>query len=137
MTKTLCNCFVRWSKPGIFDRIFASALSPRHIGRATGGLNSKLHAMGDDNGKPLILPPSKGQMNDCTVQKRVYTISCQKSLLSLIRQGFALWIALCFTETLRADVAGRPREPVGPMVAMTRYDALKLTERKELERLVG
>ena len=77
--KTLYNRFVRWSKAGVFDRIFQAlaaestatgtlmidsthrgahrsqpaqkgALS-RCIGRTRGGLSSKLHADGD--GKPI------------------------------------------------------------------------------------
>ena len=37
---------------------------PRCIGRTKGGLNSKLHAVCDENGKPLILLLSEGQMSD-------------------------------------------------------------------------
>ena len=37
--------------------------SPR-IGRTKGGLNSKLHAVTDGNGNPLILLLSEGQMSD-------------------------------------------------------------------------
>ena len=37
---------------------------PRRIGRTKGGLNSKLHAVTDGDGKPLILLLSEGQMSD-------------------------------------------------------------------------
>jgi len=37
---------------------------PRRIGRTKGGLNSKLHAVCDGTGKPIILLLSEGQMND-------------------------------------------------------------------------
>ena len=37
---------------------------PRHIGRTKGGLNSKLHADCDGDGKPLVLLLSEGQMSD-------------------------------------------------------------------------
>jgi transposase len=37
---------------------------PRRIGRTKGGLNSKLHAVTDQDGKPLILLLSEGQMSD-------------------------------------------------------------------------
>jgi hypothetical protein len=82
--KTLYNRFVRWSRMGIFDRIFANLAaegdppgrvmidsthlkshrtaasllkkgdSPRLIGRTKGGLNSKLYAVCDGAGRPVI-----------------------------------------------------------------------------------
>ena len=36
----------------------------RRIGRTKGGLNSKLHAVCDGQGRPLILLLSEGQMSD-------------------------------------------------------------------------
>ena len=87
--KTLYNRFVRWSRMGIFDRIFANLAaesgppdrvmidsthlkshrtsaslhkkrdSPRLIGRTKGGLNSKLHAVCDGAGRPVILQKDK------------------------------------------------------------------------------
>ncbi|MEK8095485.1 IS5 family transposase [Methylocystis sp. IM3] len=91
--KTLYNRFIRWSRLGVFDRIFAAlaaegpkperimidsthqsashsgeplkkgALS-RCIGRTKGGLNSKLHVVCDDGGKPLAMLLTEGQMSD-------------------------------------------------------------------------
>ena len=40
------------------------ACAPRRIGRIKGDLNSKLHAVCDGNGRPLILLLSEGQMSD-------------------------------------------------------------------------
>ena len=37
---------------------------PRRIGRTKGGLNSKLHAVCDGQGRPIILFPTEGQMSD-------------------------------------------------------------------------
>jgi transposase len=37
---------------------------PRRIGRTKGGLNSKLHAVCDGRGRPLIMLLSEGQMSD-------------------------------------------------------------------------
>lgn len=37
---------------------------PRRIGRTKGGLNSKLHAVCDGHGRPIILLLSEGQMSD-------------------------------------------------------------------------
>jgi transposase len=92
--KTLYNRFVRWSRMGIFDRIFANLAAksgppdrvmidsthlkahrtatsllkkgavPRRIGRTKGGLNSKLHAVCDGEGRPLVMLLSEGQMSD-------------------------------------------------------------------------
>src|SRR5438067_13591508 len=39
---------------------------PCRIGRTKGGLNSKLHAVCDGGGKPLVLMLSEGQMSDHT-----------------------------------------------------------------------
>ncbi len=36
----------------------------RRIGRTKGGLNSKLHAVCDDDGRPIILLLPEGQMSD-------------------------------------------------------------------------
>ncbi|MFG1395204.1 IS5 family transposase [Xanthobacter agilis] len=92
--KTLYNRFIRWSRLGVFDRIFASlagegsrperimidathlkahrtaasllkkGLFPRRIGRTKGGLNSKLHTVCDGEGRPIIMLLSEGQMSD-------------------------------------------------------------------------
>ena len=92
--KTLYNRFVRWSRMGIFHRILACLAaeggppdllmidsthlkvhrtaasllkggdSPRCIGRTKGGLNSKLHAVCDGTGRPIILLLTEGQMSD-------------------------------------------------------------------------
>ena len=92
--KTLYNRFIRWSRLGVFDRIFAALAAqgpkpervmieldpsegasncgepskkgvvPRRIGRTKGGLNSKLHVVCDGAGKPLAMLLTEGQMSD-------------------------------------------------------------------------
>ncbi|WP_420606523.1 IS5 family transposase [Novosphingopyxis sp.] len=92
--KTIYNRFIRWSRMGVFNKIFAGLAAkagkpdqlmidathlkahrtaasllkkgavPRRIGRTRGGLNSKLHAVCDGLGRPLILLLSEGQMSD-------------------------------------------------------------------------
>jgi transposase len=92
--KTLYNRFVRWSRMGVFNRIFAALAGragiperlmmdathlkahrtaaslhkkgdvSRCIGRTKGGLNSKLHAVCEGAGKPVALLLSEGQMSD-------------------------------------------------------------------------
>ncbi len=44
--------------------IISLPLNPRRIGRTKGGLNSKLHAVTDGDGKPLIMLLTEGQMSD-------------------------------------------------------------------------
>src|SRR3546814_11546275 len=43
---------------------------PRRIGRTKGGLNSKLHAVCDGHGRPLIMLLSEGQMSDYRSDER-------------------------------------------------------------------
>ena len=92
--KTIYNRFVRWSRLGVFNKIFAELARkgrqtgadhdrrhpsegaphrckpfkkgpvPRRIGRTKGGLNSKLHAVCDSGGRPLVMLLSEGQMSD-------------------------------------------------------------------------
>ena len=38
--------------------------APRRIGRTKGGLNSKLHAVCDGLGRPVVMLLSEGQMSD-------------------------------------------------------------------------
>jgi len=92
--KTFYNRFIRWSRLGVFDRIFAAlagegpkperimidsthlkahrtaasllkkGVLSRCIGRTKGGLNSKLHVVCDGAGKPLVMLLTEGQMSD-------------------------------------------------------------------------
>nr|WP_194300416.1 IS5 family transposase [Acetobacter farinalis] len=92
--KTLYNRFIRWSRLGVFDWIFVAlteqagrskrpmidathlkahrtaafllkkGLFPRYIERTKGGLNSKLHAMCDGQGRPIRLHLTAGQVSD-------------------------------------------------------------------------
>lgn len=72
--KTFYNRFVRWSRLGVFDRIFVALARaagepdvidvPRRIGRTKGGLNSKLHTVCDGQGRPVVMLLSEGQISD-------------------------------------------------------------------------
>ena len=94
--KTLYNGFVRWSRLGVFNRIFASLAArageperlmidathlkahrtaasrpekgalPRRTGRTRGGLNSKLHAVCDGKGRLVVLLLTDGRMSGHT-----------------------------------------------------------------------
>ena len=45
---------------------------PRHIGRTKGGLNSKLHAVVNDDGKPVVMALTAGQTSDHIGAKIMY-----------------------------------------------------------------
>ncbi|MCE2890604.1 MAG: IS5 family transposase [Hyphomonadaceae bacterium] len=92
--KTIYNRFIRWSRLGVFNRIFVELAGqagepdrimidathlkahrtaaslfkrgalPRCIGRTKGGLNSKLHAVCDGEGRPIMMMLTEGQMSD-------------------------------------------------------------------------
>ncbi|MFT9417978.1 IS5 family transposase [Acetobacter sp.] len=89
--KTLYNRFIRWSRLGVFDRIFVAQTEqagcskrliidathlkahrppcskrgfPRHIERTKDGLNSKLHAVCDGVGRPVRFHLTAGQVSD-------------------------------------------------------------------------
>ncbi|WP_370639762.1 IS5 family transposase [Asticcacaulis sp. AND118] len=92
--KTLYNRFMRWSRMGVFNRVFTALASqagdpeqliidathlkahrtaaslpkkrgfPRLLGRTKGGLNSKLHAVTDPRGRPIRLLLTAGQVSD-------------------------------------------------------------------------
>lgn len=92
--KTIYNRFIRWSRLGVFNRIFAERAAkggkpdqliidanasqgapdgskpvkkgalPRRIGRTKGGLNSRLHAVCVGQGRPLVMLLSEGQMGN-------------------------------------------------------------------------
>ena len=97
--KTLYNRFVRWAERGIWERIFSalaggedaprpavhrfnlhqgSSLRRRRkrgalahgIGRTKGGRNTKLHAVCDAKGRPLVLLLTPGNVHDCKVAQR-------------------------------------------------------------------
>jgi transposase len=65
--KIIYNRFVRWSRLGVFNKISKKEAVPKRIGRTKGGLNSKLHAVCDGLGRPLIMLLSEGQMSDYKV----------------------------------------------------------------------
>lgn len=80
--KTLYNRFVRWSRMGVFARIFVELAQPGPDGDmimidsthlkahrtpeslSKGGLNSKLHMVCDGLGRPLTFFLSPGRMSD-------------------------------------------------------------------------
>ena len=54
---------------------------PRHIGRTKGGLNSKLHAVINEQGKPIIMTLTAGQVSDHLGAKIMYPKLPQANVL--------------------------------------------------------
>jgi len=54
---------------------------PRHIGRTKGGLNSKLHAVVNEAGKPVVMALTAGQVSDHIGAKIVYPVRPKASTL--------------------------------------------------------
>lgn len=99
--KTLYNPFVRWSRLGVFDIILSELAGDddpttlqidathikehrtacslvkkgdvhRHIGKTKGGLNSKLYAVVNNDGKPIVMALTAGQVSDHIGAKILY-----------------------------------------------------------------
>lgn len=97
--KTFYNRFVRWAERDIWERIFSALAGgedapdrlfidstcikvhrcagggkggalARGIGRTKGGRNTKLHAVCDAKGRPLVLLLTLGNVHDCKVAQR-------------------------------------------------------------------
>lgn len=143
--KTLYNRFVRWSRMGIFDRIFANLAaesgppdrvmidsthlkahrtaasllkrgdSPRLIGRTKGGLNSKLHAVCDGAGRPVIFLLTEGQMSDHKGAALIYPVLPDAETL-IADKGYD-------SDAFREALAGRGITPCIPPRAKRRLPA--------------
>ena len=61
--KTLRNRFVRWSRMG--GAAQGSGDAKHRWTAGGGGLNSTLHAVCDEHGRPRVMLLSEGQMSDC------------------------------------------------------------------------
>ena len=99
--KTLYNCFRRWTELDVSDRIqqlgskrraarhaddrcdapessphcfepYKRGILPRHMGRTKGGLNTKLHAVCDGEGRPIAMCLTAGQVSDHIGAKILY-----------------------------------------------------------------
>ena len=80
---------------------------PRRIGRTKGGLNSKLHAVCDGRGRPLVMLLSEGQMSDYKGAALMLPALPNKARELLADKGYdADW--------LRAALARRGSPPASP-----------------------
>ena len=135
--KTIYNRFIRWSRLGVFNRIFAAlaakggkpdrlmidathlkahrtaasllkkGMFPDVSGRTKGGLNSKLHAVCDGQGRPRVMLLSEGQMSDYKGA-------------ALMLHALPRAEALLGDGTVRISVCGRAVEHYAAMALMKR-----------------
>ncbi|MEM9429238.1 MAG: IS5 family transposase [Pseudomonadota bacterium] len=161
--KTLYNRFVRWSQAGVFDRIFAElatqstaadtvmidathlkahrtaasgqkGAAPRRIGRTKGGLNSKLHAVCDGDGKPLILLLTEGQISDYEGAKHVFGHLPPNANALIADRGYdADWLRDALDERDITPCIPPRKNRVEPIP----YDANLYKRRNLVERLFG
>ena len=157
--KTLYNRFVRWSGLGVFNEIFASLAAEKvapdtlmidttHLkahrtaasllkkgafGCTKGGLNSKLHAVADGDGKPLMLMLTEGQMSDHTGAKILYpALPPAKTLIA--DKGYD-------SDTFRDALAAKNIEPCIPpksnRIVQLDYDKGLYKLRHRIENMFG
>nr|WP_272210892.1 IS5 family transposase [Marinicella sp. W31]MDC2876807.1 IS5 family transposase [Marinicella sp. W31] len=161
--KTIYNRFIRWSRLGVFNRIFAElaaecgepeqlmidathlkahrtaasllkrGCSPRRIGRTKGGLNSKLHAVCDGHGRPLIMLLSEGQTSDYKGAARMIE-SFPKAKTLLADKGYdADWFREALAERkIKACIPSRANRKV-PIA----HDRKLYQKRHKIENMFG
>ncbi|MEJ0095432.1 MAG: IS5 family transposase [Methylocella sp.] len=159
--KTLYNRFIRWSRLGVFDRIFAAlagegpkperimidathlkahrtaasllkkGLFPAVSGRTKGGLNSKLHVVCDGAGKPLVMLLSEGQMSDHKGARLMLKALPPASMLIADRGYDSNWF--------RAALKARGVEPCIPPTRSRKlpiaYDKTLYRQRHKIENM--
>jgi transposase len=110
---------------------FEKRAVPRFIGRTKGGLNSKLHAVCDGGGKPLVLMLSEGQMSDHKGARLILANLPPASALIADRGYDSNW----FRETL----AKRGCEPCIPSTKSRKiplsYDKALYKQRHKIENM--
>ena len=111
--KTLYNRFQQWTQLGVFDNLqpFGSfwrttryadnrcnplkgsphrveplkrGILPHHIGRTKGGLNIKLHAVCDGEGRPIAMCLTAGQVSDHIGAKTLYPVLPDRGKTTMI-----------------------------------------------------
>ena len=106
---------------------------PRRIGRTRGGLNSKLHAACDGEGKPLILLLSEGQVSDHRGARAMLTTLPEAETLIADRGYDSDWFREALANRgIRPCIPGRKtrKEPV-------EYDRALYKQRNLVERMFG
>jgi len=158
--KTLYNRFIRWSRLGVFDRIFAglAGQGPRperimidathlkaHRTAASllkkgcspsyranqGGLNSKLHTVCDGDRRPIVMLLTEGQMSDHKGARLVLDALPSANHLIADRGYDSAWF--------RAELEARSIQPCLPSSRSRKvpfaYDAALYRQRHKVENL--
>ena len=161
--KTIYNRFVRWSRLGVFNKIFAELARkggkperimidatssegashrrqpfkkgpvPRRIGRTKGGLNSKLHVICDGRGRPLVMLLSEGQMSDYK-GAALMLAALPKADALLADKGYdADWLRAALAEHGLAACIPSKSNRKVPIP----YDAVLYRQRHKIENMFG
>ncbi|MEF2071362.1 IS5 family transposase, partial [Consotaella aegiceratis] len=159
--KTLYNRFIRWSRMGVFDRIFAGlagqgpkperimidathlkahrtaasllkkGMFPRRVGRTKGGLTTKLHTVCDGDGRPIIMLLSEAQMSDHRGARLVLEVLPPAAHLIADRGYDSTWF--------RSELEARGIKPCIPSSRSRKvpftYDAALYRQRHKVETL--
>ena len=106
---------------------------PRRIGRTKGGLNSKLHAVCDGDGKPLILLLTEGQVSDYRGAATVLPALPDAEVLIADRGYDSDWFRDALSELeIEPCIPGRSNRK-----APIPYNADLYKQRNRIERMFG
>lgn len=105
--------------------------SPRCIGRTNGGLNSKLHAVCDGEGRPLVLLLTEGQASDHTGDRIVLGSLPKASCLITDRGYDSNWFRKALAE--RGTTACIP--PTKNRKLPIPYDEMLYRQRHRIENM--
>ncbi len=107
---------------------------PRRIGRTKGGLNSKLHAVCDGNGRPLILCLTEGQMSDHIGAKLTYPALPSHACLMIGDKGYD-------SDEYRAALKAKNITPCIPprkgRILTASFDKTLYRKRHKIENMFG
>ena len=107
---------------------------PRRIGRTKGGLNSKLHAVCDGRGRPLVMLLSEGQMSDYKGAALMLPALPNKARELLADKGYdADWLRAALA---RRGIAACIPSKSNRKVAIP-YDAVLYKQRHRIENTFG
>ena len=99
---------------------------PRRIGRTKGGLNSKLHAVCDGEGRPLVMLLSEGQMSDYKGAALMLDALPTAGTLLVIAHGGGIGVGQASAKlpSMRSRMAAKAGWPLSRAVPVTeRYPA--------------
>lgn len=106
---------------------------PRHIGRTKNGLNSKLHAVINEAGKPLILALTAGQVSDHLGAKIVYP-ALPKATTLIADKGYE---SDDYRDALKAKGIAPCIAPRKGRIALTPFCKTQYKQRHKVENMFG